>query len=233
MKLATIALSTGISAGLVLALSASSAGAFSLRTPQIAFASAALQSHLNTVDGGINALTDQIDGQAFATGFTGNAAFTITLRNATGATIGVYNTTDASLPNPSATFQLFPASAGPGYSVACRFDVSGGLGVKLYDATSTLVSTTNYTGVNRAHFGFYISGPNGTWYSQDGRNGGNAQILSYMGTGANYGNWIECFEESAYNASTSTFTGAVLMMQSVNTTAAAGSTWGSLKKSYR
>jgi len=215
-----------------LAFSATVAGAFTLRAPQIVFSSVALQGNLTAWDGAINANTDQLNGQAFSTGVTGNTDFTLVLKNAGGTEIGVYNTLDA----VPALNQLFPPAAVAGWSVACHFTATGVLQATQFDQNFVNQGTVGYTGVDRTHFGFYISGPNGTWYSQDGRNlGGKAQVLTYAGTqaGGNFGEWFECFEASAYNSATSTFTGSVVVLQSVQPVPARAGTWGALKASYR
>ncbi len=214
---------------------ASTASAFSPRAPQVVFSSAALQGYLNGVDGGVNVLTDQLDAQTFATSVSGNTDFTLMVKltgDAPQNSVGVYNTLD-----PSATpalFQLFPAAAAAGWSVFCHFASTGQLTVALYDNSviPVLQGSTTYTGVDRTHFGFYLQNTGGTYYSQDGRNGQKPQALTYAGTGINYGEWWECLEDNPFTAA-STFTGAVLQLQSVIPTPVAGKTWGQLKATYR
>jgi len=234
MKFGTKHLMAGMAAALVvgaLAMSVTAASAFSLRAPQVAFNSGALQGYLTANDGGINVLTDQLDAQVFSTGITGNTDFTLTLKTAGGTAIGVYNQYDGVSPT---LYQLFPAAAVAGYSCYCHFTTTGTLQASLYDENFSWLGITTYTGVDRSHFGFYIQGPQGTFFSQDGRNpGSNAQVLTYAGTGINYGDWWECFEAAPYNAGTSTFTGSVLVLQSVTPTPTRGTTWGQLKSNYR
>ncbi len=239
-----------VCSGVALMAVASTANATSLRSPQVGFASADLQSFLNAADGGINTLTDQIDGQTFSTSFSGNTDFTMVLRqSASGSqnSIGVYNTLDPA--SPPALFQLFPSAATAGWSAFCHWSPSGGLAVNLYDNSfpPLLQGTTIYSGVDRAHFSFYLSNAGSpgsagslrllsvgaTYYSQDSRNGNNPQVLTYRGTGANASDWWECFEDAPYNAPTSIFTGVVLELQSVVPTPVVGSTWGRLKATYR
>lgn len=214
----------------MIALTASTAGAFSLRAPQVGFNNSTLQGYLDSVDGGINTTTDQVNAQVFSTGFTGNTDFTLVLKTASGAAIGVYNSTASGTPT---LFQLFPSAAVAGYSVYCHFDASGALAVHLYDDVGAPLGTTNYSGVDRNHFGFYLTNGSTTYYGQDGRNGGNAHVLTYAGTGYNYGDWFECFESSAYNSGSSTFTGAIVLLQSVAPTPTRTESWGSLKNRYR
>ena len=215
---------------------ASTASAFSLRAPQVAFSSAALQGYLNSVDGGVTVLTDQLDAQTFATSVSGNTDFTLMVKltgDAPQNSVGVYNTLDQSATPP--LFQLFPAAATAGWSVFCHFASTGQLTVALYDnsVVPVLQGSTTYTGVDRAHFGFYLQNNGGTYYSQDGRNGQKPEALTFAGTGLNFGEWWECLNDAPYSAATSTFTGAVLQLQSVIPTPVAGKTWGQLKATYR
>jgi hypothetical protein len=209
------------------------AQAYNLRTPQIAFSSASLQGYFAGLPQAINTTTDQVDVQVFTTSVSGNAAFTLMAEftgNAALNEVGVYNAND-----PSATptlFPLLPPSAGAGWYVTVHFG-SGNLVATLFDNTATFQSSVTYTGVNQSAFGFYIKGPGGTFYSQDSRNGSNAQVLTYAGTGSSLGTLWECFEESAYNSGTSDFDDAILNLQSVVTTPTRSDSWGHVKAGYR
>jgi hypothetical protein len=208
------------------------AQAYNLRSPQIAFSSASLQTYLTGLPQTINVTTDQVDVQVLTTSVSGNAAFTLMAEftpNSNANEVGVYNATD-----PSATptlFPLLPPSAGPNWYVTVHFG-SGNLVATLFDNTATFQSSVTYTGVNQSAFGFYIKGPSGTFYSQDSRNGGTANVLTYAGTGSSAGTLWECFEESAYNSGTSDFDDAILNLQSVVTTPTKNGTWGQVKSDY-
>ena len=215
-----------------LAMSVSVAGAFTLRAPQVAFATATLQGNLTAWDGAITAATDQINAQTFSTGITGNTDFTLLLKTAGGVEIGCYNT--SWVVGPPALYSLFPPAAVAGWSAACHFTAGGVLLATLYDQNFVIQGSVGYAGVDRNHFGFYIQGPNGLWYSQDGRNGPSPQVLTYAGTqaGGNYGEWFECFEDHAYTPA-ATFTGCVVVLESVQPTPTRSGSWGALKASYR
>lgn len=211
----------------------SDSSAFTLRTPQIAFGSSFLQGFMNGRDGGISVLTDQVDAQVFTTNFTGNTEFTLVLESSSGNEIGVY---DGGTIGAPALYQLFPPAAVAGWFVACHFDISGSLTAFLYDNSNPPVfqGSTTYSGVTRNKLGFYIKSGCGTFYSQDWRNpGGKPQVLTFAGTGTNYGDWFECFDSCPYGAAYSTFTSEVLMLQSVNPVPTRMSSWGALKSSYR
>jgi hypothetical protein len=217
----------------VLVASVSPAAAFGPRVPQIGFANGPLQAYLNAVDGGINVATDQVDGQVWTASISGNATFTLMIELsgfAAGNAIGVYNSNGPVAPP---LFQIFPGAATAGWFATAHF-AGGNLTVTLFDNNSVIQGQNFYAGVNANGFGFYLSGPGGTFYSQDARNplnGGNAQILTYLGTGQNFGDWWECFEDVTYGPA-STFAKAVLLLQSVVPTPTATTSWGRLKSLY-
>ena len=220
----------GTAAILAVAMCASFASAFSLRSPQVTFSSSSLQGYFTSISEPINVNTQQVDAQTWSTTVAGNSDFTILLKNnPLNSSIGVYNSND-----PSGTptlFQVFPGAAGVGWSAMCHFG-GGQLIVSLFN-NGVFQGSTVYPGVDANHFSFYMQNANGTFYSQDGRNAASApQVLTYAGV-RNYGDWFECFESDVYNSSTSTFTGAVLDLQSVLPTPTRAQTWGDLKARYR
>jgi hypothetical protein len=236
-RIASLCLTTAVAVAFVATLS-SSASAFSLRSPQVVFNSFALQGYLTNVVGeSINTNTDQLDAQSFQSSVSGNATFTLQIELTSSFSgsndIGIYNA--LSPPSPAPTqYLLFPGGATAGWFVTCHFSSSGNLLVYLFDQNGTLQGLTSYSGVDRNHFGFYLDGPAGLWYSQDARNGVvRAQVLTYAGTGRNYGDWWECFEDQPYNTQFSDFNDAVLLLQSVAPTPTNAKSWGTLKALYR
>ena len=208
------------------------ATALPLRAPQVAFTAGALQAYLDAADGGINVLTDQSDRQAWASSMADDATFTlaISLGLGDGSSIGVYNASDA---NP-ALYMILPPAATLGWYA--NFVFSGDhLFVALQDQYGVFQGQVVYSNVDASNFGFYVMGPCGVWYSQDGRNGsaGNAQMLSYRVTRDSYPDWWLCFEACPYD-SASQFTGVVRLMPWWNPeTPTHGTTWGALKSLYR
>jgi hypothetical protein len=167
---------------------------------------------------------------------SGNATFTLMIElagNAASNDIGVYNSSAA--PSPTNKFLVFPGAASAGWFATCHFGPSGALTVLLYDQNAVFQGQNNYTGVNRNSFGFYLDGPGGLFASQDARNaGGKAQMITYLGTGQNFGDWWECFEDlPVAGGSDSDFDDAILLLQSVAPTPAHGTSWGKLKSLYR
>lgn len=216
----------------VLAVSVSTAAAFSPRVPQIALNGAALQAYLNGVGESIIVGTDQVDGQVWTTSVSGNATFTLMIEltgNAGANAIGVYNTNGPPVPP---LFQIFPGAATAGWHATAHFG-GGNLVVTLFDQNAVIQGQNFYAGVNANGFGFYLAGPGGTFYSQDSRNGGAAQILTYLGTDENFGDWWECFEDAGYATGDKDFEDAVLLLQSVVPTDVGVTTWGRLKSLYR
>jgi hypothetical protein len=219
-----------------LAAPASTTRAFDLRSPQIPFCSGPLQGYFAGIGQGINVTTDQLDAQKWTSSLSGNAAFTIMLEQTRddAFTLGVYNIDDPS--NPPSLFQVFPIWAGVNWSAYVQFG-GGNLTVNLFNAAMQFQGQTVYNGVSATRFGFYLQGILGTFYSQDSRNGGRAQILTYAGTGRSWGDWWECFEDQPYHypdpGCASDFNDAVLELQSVTPVAVHGQTWGALKSLYR
>lgn len=233
---ARMAVCFALLATVVLASTASAA----LRSPQVTFQSGSLQGILNTWDGGVNANIAQLDAQNFGSSSTGIADFVLVIKlgaNAGNDAIGVYNAA-AAVPT---LYQVFPPGAQAMYSVHCRFfgpgPNAGKLQVTLFDASFFTVGTTIYTGVTRDAFGFYIRNVNTTYYSQDIRNGGLPQVLTYQGTGVNSNDMWQAFNDIPYAPNLSTFDSAVLQLQSIVPTPGVVSTstksWGEMKALYR
>jgi hypothetical protein len=222
----------GIAAAAVsLATIVSASQAFSLRTTQVPFSSSTLQGIMTAALETTNAATDQLDAQVWSTALSGNTVFTIYLKaNPNSDAIGVYNSLS---PSP-ALYQVFPAAAGVDWYATCSFKSSGLLTVSWYDNNSVPQGYVQHTGVDRNHFGFYLTNGTQTYYSQDYRNpGGNAQMLTYNGTNLSQGEFWQCFEDQPYNASTSSMTSVILLLESVIPVGAAPKSWGSLKRAYR
>jgi hypothetical protein len=234
----TTLLPFGMAAALLVSAIPSVSHAFPLRASQVTFVSGSLQNYLNLVNPGpgpINVNTDQLDAQVWSSNSSGNADFTLMIElsgNAASNSIGIYNT--GGPPSPP-LFQLFPGAASAGWNALAHFQ-GGNLTVTLFDNNGVFQGQTFYPGVSATAFGFYLQGPGGTFYSQDTRNGGGPgvpQMLTYAGTGVNFGDWWECFEDTPYAPNLSDFDDAVLEMQSVVPTATGNRSWCSVKSTYR
>lgn len=232
MKLGRMLFTFGVVAA-VLVTTVSVAAAFGPRVPQVVFNSVPLQTYLNGVGQTINVNTDQVDGQVWTAGISGNATFTLMIelgQFAQGNNIGIYNA--GGPPNPP-LYQVFPGAATAGWHATAHFG-GGNLVVTLFNQNAIIQGQTFYAGVTANNFGFYIQGPGGTWYSQDLRNnGGQVQILTYLATGDSFGAWWECFEEQSFPVGDRDFDDAVLILESVTPTPTDASTWGKVKALYR
>jgi hypothetical protein len=219
-------------ASVALLCSMASLAPAALRVPQVPVLGGTLQGYFNGVGESINVLTDQVNAQVFHSSVSGNATFTLMIEltaSAAANNIGIYN---AGLGAPPLNL-LFPGAAAAGWFVTAHFS-GGNVVVTLFDQNSIIQGQNIYAGVPGNNFGFYIQGPGGTFYSQDARNpGGLAQVLTYLGTGQNFGDWWECFEDSGVGASDRDFDDAVLLLQSVAPTAVESNTWGKIKSLYR
>jgi len=208
-----------------------------LRVPQVPVTGTVLQSYLNTADGGINVLTDQQAIQRWQVSTGGNANFTLQLDlgpfSANDA-VGIYNASSAS----PALYQVFPGNASAGWNATVAFRTGPTrVLVSLFDAGGGFQGQTTYNGADQTNFGFYISSPGGTFYTEDFRNPGSAaQALTFAGTGVkNTGSWWLCFDDQQISGGPgdSSFDSAVLFLQAVNPTPVAHTTWGQLKARFR
>lgn len=228
-----------------LALAARPAHGFTLRSPQVVFDSTPLQEQLDTCDGGIRANTDQVDLQLCSTVLFGRILNFELLRRSD-AEFGIY------VPAPTgepARYAVFAGSSGIGSFGIVRFLADGTLAVSQFDSLAVHLGTTIHAWPGGTEFGFYASGPGGTWYSQDARNAGRAHALTYAGTGLNHAGVFECFEPRAFDpGDAGTFTGLVVFVAratcagvvrpgfdptAADCTPAVESTWGALKLRYR
>jgi len=132
-------------------------------------------------------------------------------------------------------FFLMSGSVGPlGFSTA-TFKPGNIVTVNRFDALANFLSTTTFGGVDPNNFGFYLSVPAGTVFTQDARNpGGLARAISFLGTGANAGQWFLCWDEPLAGApGDQDFDDLVVMMESVSPTPVSKTTWGALKLRFR
>jgi hypothetical protein len=204
-----------------------------LRLPQVPVLGGSLQAYLNSVGETINVNTDQVAIQIWAHTTSATTAFTLQLESTVNANLnnfGIYNGSDAV---PALNLLIPGANSPQGFSTG-TFKPGNVLVVNRFDALANLLSSQTFNGVDPTGFGFWLSGPNGTFYTQDARNpGGKAQAVSFQGTGANAGTWWLCFEESSVAAgSDQDFDDCVVLMESVNPTPVSKTTWGQVKARF-
>lgn len=217
----------------------SSAG---LRSPQVPVAGGGLQAFFTSVGEGINVNTDQQDNQTWTSTSSNTSTYTIEFQstpNAAQQQFGLYNGSAAIPP----LFFLMSGSVGPlGFSTA-TFKPGNILVVNRFDSNGNFLSTTTFGGVDQSNFGFYLSTPSGTVFTQDARNpGGQARALAFKGTGVNAGTWWLAWDEllpgapskiDGVVAGDNDFDDLVVLMESVNPVPVETTTWGSLKARFR
>lgn len=220
----------------LVALSASTGvSSAALRVPQVAVLGGSLQAYFASIGETINVNTQQDAAQTWTRTVSTNSGMSLLIEqtpNAAGNTIGLYNGS----PAVPALYPVLPGNALPGWFAQISFRTGPArMIVNLFDDNATPVSANTYLGIDATNFGFYISGPNGTFYQQDARNpGARAQVLSYAGSGVNAGTWFVAFEDaSVAAASDQDYDDSVVQVESVNPTPVSTTTWGTLKTRFR
>ncbi|MGD9773047.1 DUF4114 domain-containing protein [Diaphorobacter sp.] len=119
--------------------------------------------------------------QAFAELFqveaSGVSAATMILEISGGASANTFGIYDPY--NTAARLQLFSGAASSGNQVAITVN-SSNLFMAIDLTNPGLLGMASFTS---ATFGYYLSGPGGTFFSQADLNGGNEQMVSYRGDG--------------------------------------------------
>jgi len=219
---------------LMLAVFAASASA-APRVPQIVVNGGTLQGYLNSVSETINVNTDQLDIQRWTSTVSNNSTFSIQVEfsgNAGSNSVGLYN---ASLAAPP-LYQVFPGAATAGWFAIASFRTAPiRVVVNLFDNNAAPQGNITYLGADKNDFGFYLQQQGGlVLYTQDSRNGGNAQALTYAGNGINSGSWWLCWEDATpAQGADNDFDDFVLFLESVNPTPVSKTSWGELKTRFR
>ncbi len=216
-----------------------------LRVPQVPVVGGGLQAYLISVGESINVNTDQDATQTWSHTSSGTTTYTVMFQSSPNANIQQFGLYNASAVIPPLFFLLSGAIGPLGFSTA-TFQPGNILVVNRFDANSNFLSTTTFGGVDPTNFGFYLSTPAGTVFTQDGRNpGGAARALTYKGTGANLGTWWLCWDEPLQAGPADGTLGAiptggdqdfddlVILMESVNPTPVSKTSWGTLKQRFR
>ena len=217
-----------------------------LRVPQVPVIGGGLQAYLISVGESINVNTDQDATQSWSHTISGTTTYTIQFQSSPNAAIQQFGLYNASAVIPPLFF-LMSGSVGPlGFSTA-TFKPGNILVVNRFDALGKFLSSTTFGGVDPNNFGFYLSVPGGTVFTQDARNpGGQARAITFQGTGQNAGTWWLCWDEplagapanAAQDAAGITsggdedFDDLVVLMESVNPTPVSKTTWGQLKSRF-
>lgn len=204
-----------------------------LRSPQVPVVGGGLQAFFNSIGESINVNTDQDATQTWTHTVSGTTTFTIEFQSSPNAAIQQFGLYNASAVIPPLFF-LMSGSVGPlGFSTA-TFKPGNILVVNRFDANGNFLSTTTFGGVDENNFGFYLSVPSGTVFTQDARNpGGLARALTFKGTGRNAGTWWLCWDEPLAGApGDQDFDDLVIQMESVSETPVSRTSWGQLKARF-
>ncbi|HXS11014.1 MAG TPA: hypothetical protein VN852_13610 [Candidatus Krumholzibacteria bacterium] len=205
------------------------------RVPQVPVVGGTLQAFFAGIGETINVNTDQQDLSVFQHSASGNALLTLKYQsspNAATQQVGIYNASAVIPP----LFFLLSGSVGPlGFS-SMSFKPGNIVTVNRFDANGNFLSQTTFGGVDPTNFGFYLSVPNGTTFSQDYRNvGALPHMLVFAGSGQNAGEFFLCWDEpgTSGTAGDQDFDDCVLILESVSPLATVPSTIGGVKSLYR
>lgn len=92
--------------------------------------------------------------------------------NASSNTFGIYD------PSTGAMLEMFSGSATQGTRGTLEY-----LGSGTFQFTNTTVLSQTTVNFTSSIFGYYLSGPGGTFYSELSRNGGDDHMVAYQGSG--------------------------------------------------
>lgn len=181
-----------------------------------------------------NVYTDQTVPSSFwSIGSTGSSENTIVIEiagNSGSNTFGIFDPTD-----PSNTLQLFSGSAGAGWSARLQNNGGGHYTVSWFNAAGIFQGQTTATfGVTNV-FGYYLSGPGGTFYSLASLNptdtyytSGMPHMVAYQGNGSSVlkignttGTWLQnefimAWEDTAFKSSDLDYNDFVVSVESVH-----------------
>jgi len=150
------------------------------------------------------------------------ASFIIELAgNAATNEIGIYDAVGTLAP-------IFGGSYTAGDRASLQFFASG-LRVSITDASDPSLSDVQWYDDFGSTFGFYMNTGSDVFYSEDDKNGGDAQILAYQGNNKDYvtvpggvkglftdTEWIFAFEDIYLQSSDKDYNDAVIMVESIN-----------------
>ena len=205
-----------------------------LRVPQVSVIGGSLQAYLNSVGESINVNTAQDATQSWSHTSSGTTTYTIMFEASPNANVNNFGLYNAGAVIPPLFHLISGAVIAQGFSTA-TFQPGNVVKVNRFDDLGGFLSTNTFGGVDPTNFGFYLTTPNGTVYTQDARNpGGLARALTFQGTGANTGTWWLCWDEPAQGApGDQDFDDCVILMESVNPTPVSNTSWGQLKARFR
>ena len=241
MKRATLAILILMAAAATLPATATAA----LRAPQVPLSGGNLQDLMNSLNPGTvvtGLLGEQEDIQRWTVNLSGTLYFKL-LKEAGGVqqvntgnnVLGLYNSHN---PYPAQTFAILPKTAVPGWYATGTFDTDDGLVVSRFDENDVPQGQSEYVGVNRETFSYFVENDGTKGLGQDFLNPfQQVRVLVFAGKGINAGGWFLCFEDGLNDnggAESQDFDDAIVFLSTVNpATPALRTTWGSLKSRFR
>lgn len=221
-------------------LTAAATANAALRQPQVAVNGSGLQSLFDSAQELIDVHTDQQDAGLLRESPFGSPTLSFSIQvelvRTSGVASGIY-TGHESAPQ---LIRVFPDSALAGWFAVVSFrNNPTRVVVVLLDANSVVIGAVTTLGGDRLGIGMYVSGPNGTFYSQDERNpGGMPQVLCFAGTGINSGGLWLCTEDQSLTAGADAdFDDVVWYFENggegPDVTPVQRTSWGALKARFR
>lgn len=213
-------------------------GPFVLRSPQVAVGGTGLQAFLDSRDANVDVGAAQAVGELLRSGVDPPLTYSLLIelsQTAGGVEVGVYNGHDVN-PTP---MPIFGPTAGPGWFAVVSYRNSPTrILVSVFDSTASARGSTTYPGGDRDAVGFYVSGPGGTFYSQDHRNlSGAPQCLTFVGTGIHTDELWFTFEDQPLVHADHDFDDCVLWVRNNSSRGLLVETqhtsWGRLKQRFR
>ncbi len=195
-----------------------------------------LQTYFTSIGQTIDVQADQAPIALWTTSPSNNSTFTFKLETTLGNAVGLYNGGMC-----ASEYELFPAEATAGWFAVTSFDVGakGRVVVNLFDNMALLRSSTVYTGVNSDAFGFFVHPlgwfhPDNCYHSEDHENGlaQTPQMLVFPATGRGAGSWWLAIQSNSNLNTPTSFSDALVFLESVNITPAVPATWGTIKRMY-
>jgi hypothetical protein len=225
---------TSLIVSLVALVASATFASAALRVPQVPVIGGGLQAYLTSVGQTINVLTDQDATQVWSHTVSGTTTYTIEFQSSPNASIQQFGLYNASAVIPPLFFLMSGSVGALGFSTA-TFKPGNIVVVNRFDSLGNFLSTTTFGGVDPNNFGFYLSVPAGTVFTQDSRNpGGLARAITFQGTGVDAGTWWLAWDEpQAGGPGDQDFDDLVVLMESVNPTPVSRTTWGQLKTRFR
>ena len=231
---------TGIAGIALLCLTGAASANAALRQPQVVVHGSDLRSLFDSLQESIDVQADQQDAELLRESPFSLPTVTLAIQVELVQTSGVVSGIYAGHESAPSLIRLFSDSAVAGWFAVVSFrDNPTRVVVNLFDSNSQFLGTRTTLGGDRLGIGMYVSGPNGTFYSQDERNpGGRPQVLYFAGTGIHSGFfWLTAEDQSLTAGADADFDDVVWFVEAgfegPYVTPVQRTCWGALKERFR